>query len=635
MSPGKGSAVPTNDDEAGEPEFVEKDPTGRYVRFGEVLGKGAFKSVYRAFDEVNGIEVAWNRVKISDVLRSPEGLEKLYSEVNLLKKLKHENIIKLYDSWVDDKKKTVNMITELFTSGNLREYRKKHRNVDMKAVKNWARQILRGLAYLHSHDPPVIHRDLKCDNIFINGNHGEVKIGDLGLATVMQQPTAHSVIGEALSFVSPSLDTEKSFFDLFCVLIIGTPEFMAPELYEEDYNELADIYSFGMCMLEMVTFEYPYSECKNPAQIFKKVTSGIKPASLAKVKDLRMKEFIEKCLVPVSERLPAKELLKDSFLQVESPKEPIHHPIVMPSQPPRSTASTSTSHSIDLNADHCKLNYWSNSSGNSCISPTDQVLEFTRAHMGNLFQLRGKKNHDDSSISLTLRIVYPSGEVKKIDFVFYLEFDTAIALAAEMVAMQDLADYDMEFTAEFIDYLIKKITMNSKPSSVHSSVEPDKRGDDTMVENIRDTGMDDVFAEDSSGILGKALQSLDYCIDDCYKRLSVNKPEMDIGESHSEEHKISRINSHLSGCTHLNEMTKNSEGATSMDHGGISGLTSLASSSSSSLNEEEDDELKADLASIETQYQHWFEELARMREEALEAAKKKWMMKKKMVALSV
>lgn len=60
-------------------------------------------------------------MKIHDVLQSPEGLEKLYSEVHLLKTLKHENIIKLYDSWVDDKKKTVNMITELFTSGNLRE----------------------------------------------------------------------------------------------------------------------------------------------------------------------------------------------------------------------------------------------------------------------------------------------------------------------------------------------------------------------------------------------------------------------------------------------------------------------------------------------------------------------------------
>lgn len=48
---------------------------------------------------------------------------------------------------------------------------------------------------------------------------------------------------------------------------------MAPELYEEDYNELVDVYSFGLCVLEMLTSEYPYSECFNPAQIYKKVTS--------------------------------------------------------------------------------------------------------------------------------------------------------------------------------------------------------------------------------------------------------------------------------------------------------------------------------------------------------------------------
>lgn len=56
-------------------------------------------------------------------------------------------------------------------------------------------------------------------------------------------------------------------------LISGTPEFMAPEVYAEQYNELVDIYSFGMCLLEMVTFEYPYSECTHPAQIYKKVVS--------------------------------------------------------------------------------------------------------------------------------------------------------------------------------------------------------------------------------------------------------------------------------------------------------------------------------------------------------------------------
>lgn len=56
-------------------------------------------------------------------------------------------------------------------------------------------------------------------------------------------------------------------------LPIGTPEFMAPELYEENYNELIDVYSYGMCILEMITSEYPYSECTNPAQIYKKVIS--------------------------------------------------------------------------------------------------------------------------------------------------------------------------------------------------------------------------------------------------------------------------------------------------------------------------------------------------------------------------
>lgn len=76
---------------------------------------------YKAFDQLDGIEVAWNRVKITDMLQSPEDLEKLYSEVHLLRHLKHVNIIKLYDAWIDDKKKTINMITELFTSGSLRQ----------------------------------------------------------------------------------------------------------------------------------------------------------------------------------------------------------------------------------------------------------------------------------------------------------------------------------------------------------------------------------------------------------------------------------------------------------------------------------------------------------------------------------
>ena len=47
---------------------------------------------------------------------------------------------------------------------------------------------------------------------------------------------------------------------------------MAPELYDEKYDEKVDVYSFGMCMLELSTLQYPYSECANPAQIWKRVS---------------------------------------------------------------------------------------------------------------------------------------------------------------------------------------------------------------------------------------------------------------------------------------------------------------------------------------------------------------------------
>lgn len=83
---------------------------------------------------------------------------------------------------------------------NAIRYRQKYRNVNIEAIKNWARQILQGLAYLHGHDPPVIHRDLKCDNVFINGHLGLVKIGDLGLATILHDSKyAYSVIGNYIS----------------------------------------------------------------------------------------------------------------------------------------------------------------------------------------------------------------------------------------------------------------------------------------------------------------------------------------------------------------------------------------------------------------------------------------------------
>ena len=100
-------------------------------------------------------------------------------------------------------------------------YRKKYKRVDIRAVKNWARRILGGLAYLHGLDPPVIHRDLKCDNIFVNGHLGQVKIGDLGLAAILRgSQHAHSVIGKSLSFFFLKFFFFPIFFEL-CMDFFG------------------------------------------------------------------------------------------------------------------------------------------------------------------------------------------------------------------------------------------------------------------------------------------------------------------------------------------------------------------------------------------------------------------------------
>ena len=88
---------------------------------GGILGKGAMKIVYKAIDKVLGIEVAWNQVKLNEALRTPEDLERLYLEVHLLGNLKHQSIMQFYTSWIDVDNRTFNFVTEMFTSGTLRE----------------------------------------------------------------------------------------------------------------------------------------------------------------------------------------------------------------------------------------------------------------------------------------------------------------------------------------------------------------------------------------------------------------------------------------------------------------------------------------------------------------------------------
>ena len=163
--------------------IVERSPGGRYLRFQEKLGSGAYKDVYRAYDTIEGIEVAWNVVNLAGVPKAERA--RIVHEVRLLERLHHKNIISFHGSWVNREKEQVIFVTEILSSGTLKSFINKVQVIRWKIAKRWAIQILKGLEYLHSQDPPIIHRDLKCDNIFINGTSGDLRIGDLGLSTVI------------------------------------------------------------------------------------------------------------------------------------------------------------------------------------------------------------------------------------------------------------------------------------------------------------------------------------------------------------------------------------------------------------------------------------------------------------------
>lgn len=116
---------------------VELSPDERYERFDIVLGRGAFKTVFKGFDTREGKEIAWNQVNMQRI--SSEGdFQRLVREIELLQRLKHVHILSLYDAWVDKRRERVNFITELLSSGTIRSFRLKHKRLDSKVIVGWA-----------------------------------------------------------------------------------------------------------------------------------------------------------------------------------------------------------------------------------------------------------------------------------------------------------------------------------------------------------------------------------------------------------------------------------------------------------------------------------------------------------------
>lgn len=274
-----------------------------------------------------------------------------------------------------------------------------------------------------------------------------------------------------------------------------------------------------------------------------------------------------------------------------------------------------------------------------------------------------------------------AGRVRNIHFNFYLYTDTALLVAAEMVEQLELDDHDVDFIADFIDYLIMKIVPSWKPSDYHSSGGRSQReealenyltpipttsnarldGDpainmnnqistthqadeDKLYANSNGTSCRVTFASPSeesvaSEVMGKdsSLKNSfgfgDYftCADVISKGSSGNLSESDFMGLFHDECKLQGNGGDYVECILPNEFGKNLE-VTLTDTGRTSKYMSLSSNCSflSLVEKEEESELKLELDSIESQYRQCFQELSRMKAEALEACRKRWTTKKKL-----
>ena len=203
---------------------------GRYQILKE-LGRGGMGIVFQAYDKDLKEQVA---IKILSPLLSndAEALERMKREVSSARRITHPNVIRIHDISEISGLHFVSM--EFFGGNNLREHIKQSGGLSLMEAHNIGMQICEGLAAAHSQG--IVHRDLKSQNIIINASN-QIKIIDFGLAS-----TQHMLGLTATG------------------LIMGTPEYMAPEqVAGKKVDERADIYSLGIILYELFTGRVPFT----------------------------------------------------------------------------------------------------------------------------------------------------------------------------------------------------------------------------------------------------------------------------------------------------------------------------------------------------------------------------------------
>ena len=199
-------------------EFSQK------YREDELIGRGCFGEAWKIISKLNS-EVFVMKV----ILCTKEDVKAAKNEIELLKKCRHESIVRYIEDFYE--KSRFLIIMEFCSGGDLARFIKAQTKLlPVDFIFQWVIQLLSGVCFIHQ--KKIIHRDLKPANIFLMSDK-KLKIGDFGIAKGLERTLA------------------KTF--------AGTPVYMAPEIHwGQKYDMMADMWSLGIIVFEIITFKIPF-----------------------------------------------------------------------------------------------------------------------------------------------------------------------------------------------------------------------------------------------------------------------------------------------------------------------------------------------------------------------------------------
>ncbi|KAF9594911.1 hypothetical protein IFM89_035475 [Coptis chinensis] len=274
------------------------------IALGERIGLGSYGEVYRG--DWHGTEVAVKKFLDQDI--SGDALEEFRSEIRIMKRLRHPNVVLFMGAIT--RAPNLSIVTEFLPRGSL--YRLIHRpnnQLDERRRLRMAFDVARGMNYLHNCTPMIVHRDLKSPNLLVDKNW-VVKVCDFGLSRMKHN-----------TFLS-SRSTA------------GTAEWMAPEvLRNEPSDERCDVFSFGVILWELSTLQQPWGGM-NPMQVVGAVGFQHRRLDIPDGMDPVIADIIIKCW-------QTDPKLRPSFSEIMAALKPLQKPITS-AQVPRPRAPVSS-----------------------------------------------------------------------------------------------------------------------------------------------------------------------------------------------------------------------------------------------------------------------------------------------------